>query len=107
MYRSWKAAKLAAETKIFFVKHQGYQPKSKEGPHPNVVDIDEFVRTQQDDPGEVYIKIKLEDISQLQALVKSDGSILNKHLLEALMHLLVPRNLTVGAAQEEYVLAMQ
>ena len=35
-----------------------------------------------------------------------DGSLKNKQFIEAVMHFLVPRNITVGAAQNEYVESM-
>ena len=92
---------MATQTKVFFVKSN-----NQAIPNSQAIDLDNFIKDQVDDPGDVYIKIKLTDSVPLQALVNPDGTIRSKQLLESMMPLMVPKNMTVGDAQRDYVHSM-
>ena len=47
---------MATQTKVFFVKSN-----NQAIPNSQAIDLDNFIKDQVDDPGDVYIKIKLTD----------------------------------------------
>ena len=70
---------MAGDVQFYCIKKDG-----QASTNPYTMDIGEFIRKNKEDPGNIYMKIKMKDWSAIQCLQEPDGSVHNKYMLDAI-----------------------